>query len=622
EFQVHCDPFMNPTAQFADIVLPVSSPWERESLRVGFEITQSAEELIQLRQTMVAPTGESRSDMRIVFDLACRLGLGEAFFQGDIDAAWNHVLEPVGVTVDELRRRPEGIRKPLTQEHKKYRRSGFATETGRVEVYSELFLRHGHPPVPVYVEPAETPGGAYPLVLTTGNRGNFRHSQDRGIVSLRRRSPYPEVIVHPEAARAKGLEMGGWAALRTRFGAARMRVRIDDTVHPRVVVADYGFWQECPDLGLPGSRPGNPLGGNYNNMITSQASDPVSGALALRSFACDLEPSSEGAWPDFRPFVVRSRSEEADGIVTLDLIPLDGSTVPAFHPGQHITVRIAHAVRSYSLSSGAQDSPRGYQITVKRDGEVSRIINDDVRAGDVIEARAPAGHFVIPRQNEFPVVLVAAGIGITPFISYLRSLTGSPDEPRVVLHYCDRDQAQRAFTEELSAIEKRLSNLSVVHHLTRPRSGDLHDRAGRVGADDISGDLIDARARFYLCGPVPMMESLTRGLLARGVMRFEIFKEQFQAANASVDAEAGPFEVRFARSGKSVVWTPRSGTILDCAERAGIALPAGCRVGQCESCSLAIVDGKVRHLVELADPESESCLTCQAIPRSNLILDA
>lgn len=622
EFHVHCDPFMNPTAQFADIVLPVSSPWERESLRIGFEITQSAEELIQLRQRMIEPTGESRSDMSIVFDLACRLGLDDAFFHGDIDSAWNYVLDPIGVTVEELRRRPEGIRKPLTQEHRKYRRTGFATETARVEIYSELFFRHGQPPVPIYVDPAETPSDAYPFVLTTGNRGNFRHSQDRGIVSLRRRSPYPEVIIHPEAADAKGVEMGGWVTLRTRIGEAKMRVRIDDTVHPCVVVADYGFWQDCPDLGLAGGRSDKPLDGNYNNMITSQAFDPVSGALALRSFACDLEQSTAGAWSDFRPFVVRSRSEEADGIVTLDLIPQDGSLVPPFHPGQHITVRFAQAVRSYSLSSGAQKSPRGYQITVKRDGEVSRIINDDIRAGDVIEARAPAGHFVIPQKNEFPIVLVAAGIGITPFISYLRSLTGSPQEPRVVLYYCDRDQAQRAFTEELSVIKERIPNLTVVHHLTRPRGGDLYDRAGRITAADIPDDLIDARARFYLCGPVSMMESLTRGLLDRGVMKFEIFKEQFQATNTSIDAAAGPFELRFASSKKSVLWTPSCGTILDCAERAGIALTAGCRVGQCESCSLAIIDGKVQHLVELADPESESCLTCQAIPTSNLILDA
>jgi len=622
EFQVHCDPFMNPTAEYADIVLPVSSPWERESLRVGFEISQAAEELVLLRQSMVAPRGESRSDMEIVFDLACRLGLEAEFFGGSIDAGWNHVLEPMGIDVARLRASPAGIRVPLEQRYRKYRDTGFQTQTRRVEVYSELFARHGHPPVPLFAEPADVPTTEFPLVLTTGNRGNFRHSQDRGIASLRKRAPFPEIRIHPETGRRRGVDTGDWVTIRSRVGRSRMRVRVDDSIHPAVVVADYGFWQECADLGLTGSPPGDPEGSNYNNLISNQMADPVSGALPLRSFACQVELSAKGAWPGFLPFVVRARRDEAPGVCTLELVPEQAFALPAFLPGQHLTVRFSSGARSYSLSCAADRRPSGYEITVKRQSGISMHIHDDVVAGHRVEVRAPAGQFVIPRATSFPLVLVAAGIGITPFIGYLRSLEGAASEPRIVLHYADREERGRAFADELDRLAKRLPNLSVIHHLSRPKPGDRFDRPGRIGAADISQDLIAQRARFFLCGPAPMMESMTRGLLERGVMRFEIFQELFQAPNGASEVPQGPFSIELARSRRTVTWTARSGTILDCLESEGLSMAAGCRVGQCESCSTAILRGSARHLVEVAAPDDASCLTCQAVPISDLVLDA
>lgn len=92
DFYLHADLFMTPTAAFADVVLPVASAWEREGLRVGFEISQAAEGLAQMRAPVVPPLGEARSDTWIVFELARRLGLGAQFWDGDIDAAYRHIL--------------------------------------------------------------------------------------------------------------------------------------------------------------------------------------------------------------------------------------------------------------------------------------------------------------------------------------------------------------------------------------------------------------------------------------------------------------------------------------------------------------------------------------------------
>jgi anaerobic selenocysteine-containing dehydrogenase len=98
EFHVQSDLYMTPTAAYADIVLPIASAWEREGLRVGFGLDRDACELVQFRPAVVAPRGEARADIDIVFDLAVRLGLGNQFWQGDIDAALDHHLAPSGIS--------------------------------------------------------------------------------------------------------------------------------------------------------------------------------------------------------------------------------------------------------------------------------------------------------------------------------------------------------------------------------------------------------------------------------------------------------------------------------------------------------------------------------------------
>ena len=108
DFYAHADLFMNPTAELADVVLPVASAFEREALKIGFEISEEAQSLIQLRPAVVPPPGEARPDTDIVFDLAAHLGLSEQFWNGDIDAAYRHQLAPTGVTLEELRATPGG----------------------------------------------------------------------------------------------------------------------------------------------------------------------------------------------------------------------------------------------------------------------------------------------------------------------------------------------------------------------------------------------------------------------------------------------------------------------------------------------------------------------------------
>jgi anaerobic selenocysteine-containing dehydrogenase len=120
DFYVHADLFMNPTAELADVVLPVASAFEREALKIGFEVSPEAQSLVQLRSRVAEPRGEARSDTEIVFDLARRLGLGAHFWDGDIEAAYRYQLGPSGVSLEALRQQPGGVRVPLQARYRKF----------------------------------------------------------------------------------------------------------------------------------------------------------------------------------------------------------------------------------------------------------------------------------------------------------------------------------------------------------------------------------------------------------------------------------------------------------------------------------------------------------------------
>src|SRR5262249_14090062 len=123
DFYAHLDLFMNPTAALADVVLPIASAFEREGLKLGFEISQEAQSLIQLRPAVAAPPGDAGADPDVPSDLAGRLGLAAEFWHGDVDAAYRHQLAPTGVTLEQLRANTGGVRLPLRTHHAKHTES-------------------------------------------------------------------------------------------------------------------------------------------------------------------------------------------------------------------------------------------------------------------------------------------------------------------------------------------------------------------------------------------------------------------------------------------------------------------------------------------------------------------
>jgi anaerobic selenocysteine-containing dehydrogenase len=295
DFFTHCDLFMTPTAAMADVVLPVASCFEREALKLGFEISAEAQSRIQFRPAVVPPQGGARSDTEIAFALAQRLGFGELFWQGDIEAAYRHQLAPTGITLEQLRVAPGGLNVPLQTRYRKYTEHGFATSSHKVELYSPKFLEHGYPPLPDFEEPPIGPTSRpdlatrFPLVLTCAKRASFCQSQHRALPSLRKSATDPEVELHPAAAGSRGIANGDWVAIETPEGSVRARARLNRELDPRVVVGEHGWWQACTDINGAGYDPFGPQGANLNLLIGTVTLDPVSGTAPHKSYLCEIQ---------------------------------------------------------------------------------------------------------------------------------------------------------------------------------------------------------------------------------------------------------------------------------------------------------------------------------------------
>lgn len=299
-FYVHADLFMSPTAEQADIILPVASCFERDALKLGFEGSLEGQSLVQWRAPIVAPRGEARSDTRIIFDLACRLGLGAHFWDGDIEAAYRYQLEPSGITLDRLQADGRGVRVPLATRYRKYAEQtdgtarGFQTPTRKVELYSETLLSHGYPPLPDYEAPLASAAARpelvaqFPLILTSAKHTLFCESQHRALPSLRRRARDPEIELHPAAAAERGIGPGDWVTIETPLGRVRARARLNATLAPNVVCGQHGWWQACPELGLAGYPAFGADSANLNLVIGNDAIDPVSGSVPHRAYLCQI----------------------------------------------------------------------------------------------------------------------------------------------------------------------------------------------------------------------------------------------------------------------------------------------------------------------------------------------
>jgi anaerobic selenocysteine-containing dehydrogenase len=296
DFYIHVDTTLNPSATFADLVLPATTCWEHEALMPSFEMAEDTLNWAQLRPAVAKPVGESRSDMEIIFDLAQRLGLAENFFNGNIEEAFMHQLAPAGISTEELRQNPIGLRANVSTKHRKYAEidprsgeaRGFETPTRKLEIYSTAFARAGYPPLPVFDTPVGNPDPDYPLTLTFYRLVQFCDEQHRNIPRLRRSFPEPFAELHPQTAKSEGIEDGEWILLETANGKVKLKAKFNESLHPAVVTTVYGWWQACQLSKLSGYDPFSQTGANANLLIANSDVDPISASVAHRSRRCRI----------------------------------------------------------------------------------------------------------------------------------------------------------------------------------------------------------------------------------------------------------------------------------------------------------------------------------------------
>jgi anaerobic selenocysteine-containing dehydrogenase len=233
--------------------------------------------------------------------MAKRLGLGDKFWDGDIESAFNYMVAPSDITVEQLRRNPGGIPLNLPLEYKKYEKRGssgqflgFDTPSKRVEIYSQAFSEHGYSPLPDWKEPitfrfAQTNSREqYPLILINTKLLHYSHGQHRAIPSLRKAAPYPFVEINPAKAGELDIVSGEWVVLESPHGSVTLQAKLTSAVPYSVVSTQHGWWQECQELNLPGYDPYSADGANANLLYKTEEIDPISGSLPLKGYPCNI----------------------------------------------------------------------------------------------------------------------------------------------------------------------------------------------------------------------------------------------------------------------------------------------------------------------------------------------
>jgi thiosulfate reductase / polysulfide reductase chain A len=254
---------------YADIILPVCTSYEHSdqiSLRNVKEGTW-----IGIYNKLADPPGEARSDWQIYLDLAVKMGYGEYFWNGDMDACLREQLAPSGITLEELRNSPRGIFIKRTQaapqpQYRRYSQLFKYLPHGKVQCYNEFLggkencdstgkLNY----LPVYQGPpegiAETPDlvKEFPFVLSDVHAHRFsQHSYMHDVPYLREQQPHPWLKINPAAAKKYGIEDGDWVRVESPHGWSKFKAEYFEGISPEVLMTKRGWWQGCDELGLPG----------------------------------------------------------------------------------------------------------------------------------------------------------------------------------------------------------------------------------------------------------------------------------------------------------------------------------------------------------------------------------
>ena len=349
-----------------------------------------------------------------------------------------------------------------------------------------------------------------------------------------------------------------------------------------------------------------------------------------------MEQRTQNAWNGFRKFEVKRKEyeNESKSICSFYLWPHDDKPLPPFQPGQFLTFSVkppsakAPILRCYSLSE--RPLTDYYRVTIRKlsDGLSSCYFHNTVQEGDYLNVRPPSGVFHIEPKGSTPLVMIAGGVGVTPFLSMFRSIATQAPGREAWLFYSSQSISDLVNPAELERVATQGRNLHLHFCITGEKQATEPLTLRNVHHERITTDLLDRllpslNYHFYLCGPEPMMLGMEKALKQWGVKSDRIHYENFEPPKPPTKATRD-LEVTFKQSDKSLAWDSALGSLQQFAQAHDIPIPMSCGAGNCGTCKTAIREGEVEYFSKpgLADLDDGECLTCVCIPKTNLVLDA
>ncbi len=356
----------------------------------------------------------------------------------------------------------------------------------------------------------------------------------------------------------------------------------------------------------------------------------------------------------YRRLVVESVIPESGSAKSFHLVAADGSPLAEHLPGQHLPIRLTipgqpRAVfRCYTISNYGDPF---YRLTIKKElppadrpeigpGLTSSFFHEVVMPGSIIEAKAPAGNFWLDVHQDYPAVMIAGGIGVTPMMSMLEALARTGSTREVYFFFALRHGGDHVFKPRLDQLSQQLPNLRVRVFYEQVRSDDVAGRdyhhTGRISMPSLRNLLPAGDLEYFLCGPQGMMKAISDQLLAENVAPARIRTESFGPSSVALRAlissdedalnafqQAAGTTVTFARSAVNVPWTGEVQSLLQLAETNGVEISSGCQYGDCGTCMTRLLEGKVKYLHPTgAQPDPGYCLPCSCRPDGSVVLDA
>jgi len=381
--------------------------------------------------------------------------------------------------------------------------------------------------------------------------------------------------------------------------------------------------------------------GSFEALLKSAASGALTGNAGLA-----LSAAAHPAAPGFRSLVVAAIDQESVDVLSLTLQSPSGETLPGAWPGQYVVLRLQRAggttlFRSYSLS-GTPSTER-YRISVKIEphGAAGTYLREHVQVGSTIDVSAPRGSFIL-EPGDAPIVLISAGIGVTPVLAMLHSLAAERSTRPVFWLYGTRDREHHPFALEVRRLMAALSHGRCYVCYSKPgpqdRSPEDFNEAGHLTRSAFDTIAVPRDADVYICGPTGFMAAVKDMLVQRDVaprrMHLELFNGSESITPGVVgaktrtphppeqDSDTGPV-VSFARSGVAAHWdAARYQNVLELAEACDVPVRWSCRTGVCHTCESGLVSGAVVYGPEPLDqPAQGNLLVCCSQPARDLVID-